>query len=241
MTRPYPHLLRAPISEALLDIGIEPRDDTHLPKIESFLELIQKDFSERRALYSKSFHLHLEDQAEAMASTRSKIIGQIAWAPDHSDAIQARVDGFTLNRVKSYDGWDNLLRRAQKWWPLYASAIGPKCVTRCRLRYMNKLFLAPGADLRDYLRSVPNIPQELPSTLGSFVLQFALPFAEGRTVVIRQATQPDLSLLFDIDVFVSKQLDPQSSALWDEFEALREIKNISFFSLLTPKAWEKYL
>lgn len=207
--------------------------------LDSFLVAIQHDFPKQKPRHHVEYHLDPQPEA-APAIKTSKQVGYICWTNDNSHAIQARLDGFTLNCIKSYKNWEHLLRQAQEWWPLYVGSASPAHVVRCRLRYMNRIALEPGIDLRDYLRTVPAIPEELPSEVSSFALQLAFPFPEGRSVTIRQAIQPDSVLLFDIDASSSRIMDPHSSALWNEFEALRDIKNQIFFSLLTPKAWEKY-
>ncbi|WP_170229862.1 TIGR04255 family protein [Polyangium fumosum] len=249
----YPHLSRAPIREAVLDIRVELPASFALEQLAPFTDLLSASFPEVRPIHTISANFAIGDKAPEISSAPPRIVGHIHWTQDKSRAVQGRLDGFTVNHVNSYKDWESLRLQAQELWRLYADVAHPVRVVRIALRYVNRLELLADAPLERSLRTLPKINSALPQHPTNHFMRLVLPFPESRQVVLTQATEDvdllgngmheagnSVGLLLDLDAFVSRSFDPRSSDMWAEFEQLREIKNLCFFESLTPEALERY-
>lgn len=243
MSSPYPHLSRAPITEALLDIRAELPPDSTLQALESFSSRLGGAFPDVRPIQHLEAHLAMDG---GLTSRSPLALGNIHWNADRSRAVQARLDGFTVNHVKSYASWEDMRDQARSLWEHYREVARPIKVVRCALRYLNRLQISAGVELGLQLRTRPEISPGLPQALDEYFMRVGVPFEGGRKAVITEATDraadasESLDLILDIEAFAVRELDPGSEDLWSELERLREIKNECFFSSLEKGVWEAY-
>jgi uncharacterized protein (TIGR04255 family) len=100
-------------------------------------------------------------------------------------------------------------------------------------------------DLGDYLKTAPQIADDLPQTLSGLFMRLVVPFPHA-TAIITQAvddanvTPEKLPVILDIDVFREVVLAPDGADLWTCLEELRTVKNDVFFKSLTPKALDLF-
>jgi uncharacterized protein (TIGR04255 family) len=238
----HPHLDRAPIVEALIDFRVEP-EFSSLQVLEPFQREVSSSFPDQKRVLFVSSNVDLSDQdAPKITTAPPDTKGYAFWSSDKRRVVQARVNGFSFSHVGPYDRWEVLREDARVWWRTYREATHPERVTRCALRFINRLELPlPMRDLSDYLKTVPQIAVELPQTLSGLFMRLVVPFPEA-TAIITQAvddagvTPQKLPVILDIDVFVERAFDPSGDELWSRLEELRTIKNEVFFKSLTPEA-----
>lgn len=244
MNNHYPHLSKAPISEALLDLRVELPADIPLSTIAAFAESVRGEFPQERTLEEHRFQIHPVVGGGDTQPVVSSAFGKIFWTHERDRAVQARLNGFAFNWIKSYENWEALRKQAQPIWASYVRVMRPSRVIRCALRYINRINVEPAVDLANYFRTLPLMSKELPQTLQSFFLRTVVPFGDNHKAILTQATQEDdrRTIIFDIDAHTENELslDPNSEQVWVELEALREIKNKAFFGSLTRETWEAY-
>ena len=235
----YPHLTRAPIREAVLNIAVAPVawDDA---KFASFDLLFPAS--------NRHFEATLPIGGEASAST-TKPVGKIWWNEARTRAAQARVNGFSVNHVGSYKDWAELLDEALRWWPNYVSAVNPATVQRCSLRFINQIELLPGEDLSTILKTRTEIGSGLPQEVYEYFSRVAVPFPNNIRASLTQVIEPRVDvaeesapvvLVFDVDVSKTVSLACASPAIWETFEELRAVKNQCFFESLQESTLEKF-
>ena len=162
--------------------------------------------------------------------------------------MQARVDGFSVNHVGDYEDWGALRADAQRYWHDYVAAAHPQRVARCAARFINRIEIPAGDDLKAHMQTRPEIGDKLPQLMDDYFLRIVVPFAKGRRAVITQTAIPleegivstRRSILLDIDAFTEIDLAPDSPDLWAELEELRTVKNSCFFNSLQPETWRTY-
>jgi len=246
MASPFPHLNRAPIREALLDIKVEPRPGLSLEVLDAFVDGVRSDFPDVQPIRTMETQLDFSGEEPGVRSSRHQTLGSICWNSAKTRAVQARLDGFSVNQVKGYETWEALRDQAESLWEGYAGVAAPTAVIRCALRYINRLEVPVNQDLSHWLRTRAEVPPELPQFLDDYFARIVLSFGEDRKAAIIQAAEPAngsgaRGLLLDIDVFVVKRFTRSDSAgLWAEFEELRTIKNQCFFQSLHPDLVETY-
>jgi uncharacterized protein (TIGR04255 family) len=242
----YPHLNRAPITEAALDIRVEAEPGVVPAMIEKFAIAVKQNFPDQKPFRTVEAVFTMASDKPAEAESQTTGVGKVCWNVDKTRAVQARTDGFSLNHVRLYGSWEELRGHAKEMWPQYVDLVKPKAVTRIALRYINRLDFPSGEDLASRLRTMPVLSRNLPQLVNSCLMRVEIPFDHERRAIITEATLPTgpqdvrRGLILDIDAFVFRHMAPGDTALWDEFEALHDIKNCCFFESLQPETWKGF-
>ena len=155
---------------------------------------------------------------------------------------QARLDGFTMNRLAPYENWERFRAEARQRWDCYRETAKPTKIKRLAVRYINRLDLPrPFGDFGEYLRTQPDVSRDLPQGLAQFVMRLTIPFEDPQCVALINetivgATEEIVSVALDIDIYRDKDLPTEDSGVWEVFEQLRERKNEVFEACITNKA-----
>lgn len=238
----------APITEALLDIRVQLPVEVNLARLAAYYDSVKELYPTKRERHSwqGGFKLNPPGNIEVLQSLGGPD-GYLFTSTDGKQIVQARLDGFTFNRLKPYDKWETFRDEARQLWHLYVQIADPKQVTRAALRYINRIEIPlPMKDFRDYILTLPEIAPGLPQGLEKFLMQLVIPVPDTPAMaVITQTMEPvtdtnKVPLIFDIDVFREAALDVKGEEVWQAFEKLRNLKNNIFFKSITPKAKELF-
>lgn len=247
MVSEFPHLERAPIREAVLDIKVDPREDITSEVLATFVEGVKNDFPERRPIQSFQAEFEVSSGAAGVRSIPPQLLGTICWNDAKTRAVQGRLDGFTVNHVQSYESWTVLRQQAWALWRQYVEIVKPTKVVRCALRYINRLELPVLVDMAANLQTRPEVAPELPQLVEDFFMRVVVPFSDSRKASITQASEPLLEpesttrgLILDIDAFSTRSFDVGDDAIWQEFDELRTIKNRCFFKSVNETMWRAF-
>ena len=234
---------RAPITEALIDIQAQ------LPQ-EVKLDVLAQVYSAIQAEYPKSEEmLIIQGQMIAGASVGATAsqsqIGYRFFSKDQKQIIQVRLDGFTFSRLAPYDCWETFRDEAKRLWSIYESLTHPEAIARLAIRYINRLDIPlPIGDLKDYLRTFPEVSPDLPQGLSGYFMQLQIPQENlAAMLVINQAIVPPptpdfVSILLDLDLFLERDIPSDEIALWNILEQMHEQKNKAFEACITESTRE---
>lgn len=242
----YPrHLTRAPITEAVLDVAVERVPDDRADHFSEFAAAAQAEFPDVRPIPQFQAAVAMNAMEASVHSSAPEQLGCICWNRDKTRAVQVRLNGFSVNHVKSYKTWEELLTRSRTWWPHYLRLFSPATVVRCGVRFINQIEVSPGTDLGTFLRTRPELAPGLPQELEEYFQRLVIPFADGvragiTQVIAGEAQSNTRGLVLDIDVSMPVCLDANTEDLWPIFERLREVKNQCFFESLQPTKWEDF-
>jgi len=232
----YPHLSKAPIAEAVLDIRVEVADEEIQQQIESFHEKIKGEYPEKKKKNTIQAHVDLEEKS---VTSRNDVTGFQFFSQDGKNVFQVDLDGVTVNRLKPYEDWGTFLTRAKKLWEMYQQGFQITKIKRLALRYINHIPVKRGEDMDDYFTAPPRIPKDLPQVIAGYFSKTV--FRNENKKIIGQVTQtsfessPDcFSAILDIETIRTYE-DNQGVNIWDDFEELREFKNRIFFASITDK------
>jgi uncharacterized protein (TIGR04255 family) len=240
--REWPHLPKAPIREAVLDIQVTVPKNTSLRQLESIHGQIKDQYPGKRPRKRIEAKFHVA--TGLIESAPEKTDGFVFMTEDKRQLLQARLDGFTVNRLAPYATWDRLLDEAQKLWALYIQAARPETINRIALRYINRLELPlPILDLTEFVRIRPELPDELPHAVSALFMRLEVPQPNGAIAIITETIEQVeersaghvLPFILDIDVIRQGTMAPDADDLWQKFGQLRDIKNQIFFGTITPK------
>jgi uncharacterized protein (TIGR04255 family) len=246
MASSYSHLSKAPITEALLDIRVEPRDGLTVEDLDPFAQRVSHTFATRKKRKETKITLPPpEDSDDIPIEGLPTTIGHLFWNADASRAVQAQLGGFTVNHVNHYETWEKLRDEAKELWSHYLAVATPKRVVRLGLRYINRLEIPTGVDFSEMLQTRLEVGPKLPQQLDEMFYRMVVPFGETRKAAITLATAPPsapdvAAVILDIDAFSLVQFPVESAKMWEELNELRQIKNRCFFDSLNPSYVEKF-
>ena len=130
---------------------------------------------------------------------------------------------------------------------MYRSVAKPTKVTRLAVRYVNRLDLPlPVADLKEYLRTVPEVSSDLPQNLAGYFMQLRIPQVDIKSLlllnqaIIDPAKPGVASVVLDNDVFRDDDPPTDEQGVGDFFEVLRKRKNDVFEACITDRARELF-
>lgn len=242
-------LRKSPLVEALVDLRAEI--GLGEPGYQSLIDDLKAGYPEAERREGTMATLEVKD-SKLVAPRISSLgfQGFVAKSADQSLIAQFKPQGFTLNNVKGYVGGERLIREALALWLRFAAVAGPVTVTRVAMRYINQLELplADGDSLDLYLTMGPVVPTGAPDRVGEFLSRITLMDGESTTrgVIVTQRLTPaahegaDPVLLLDVDAFETGQLSSASEQLGPVLNRLRDLKNRTFFAMVTDAALRRY-
>lgn len=241
------YLKKAPITEAVLDFRTQLPEGVTIESLEAAVNRLSSDYPQIEKIWrvESSFRFS-SDAAGTAASSSRRINGYSLSSPDGKQVIQFRLDGFTFSRLAPYTSWEKTEPEAIRLWEIYREVATPEVLFRIAVRYINQIPLpAPNTEMADILVSPPQVPSELPQQFTTFLTRVVVPLEKKTHVSITHAynVPPATSgntVLLDIDVVRTEELDPEPASLRPIFDELREFKNRAFFGSLTEESVEKF-
>lgn len=222
---------RPPVAEAIIDMHVQLPDEVALP------DLLR-------------CHDRIGD-AYPIKSDINEPAGQLAGflfhSTDKATVFQARLTSFALHKLKPYDGWESFRHEAQRLWNIYREMARPIRIRRLALRYINLIGLPePVTELKDFLRTGPDLSPDLPQMMSNFWLRVMVPVPEIESTLVlteaigeRQAANR-VPILLDIDLFRTDAVPFEEDRLWGVIEALHARKNAIFEACITDQTRELF-
>ena len=239
----------APITEAILDIKAKLPDRVGLNIFDEFQENIKDRFKDRKTKHSFEAVLKFspgKDESSPI-TPKNRIEGYLFESKSEKKIVQARLDGFTFNKLRPYEDWNKFHSEARELWELYNKVVKPISVDRIALRYINRIEIPlPFDDFSEYILTNPQIAPGLPQALSHFLMRIEIPNDEiGAiaiiTLTIKKPTETQkLPLIFDIDAIKAASYTDKKPDMWNDFSLLRHFKNEIFFNSITEKTKELF-
>lgn len=241
------YLERAPIAEAILDWRVEPADGVTVETFSEAASQLAGELPNQRVGLQVEGLFEIQQGEVSQQPPRTTEYGLILRSADEKRVAQFRVDGFSVNQLHPYPGWDDLYAAAFGWWTLYTQLAAPKRVVRLATRYINRFTLPSSTeDLEDWLTAPPPIPENLPQTLSQFLTRVAIhdaPAGNAAHVTQTMESNPnadEIVLILDIDAFRAISIQADSGKIAETLASLRIFKNRIFFESVTERALELF-
>jgi len=242
------HLRNAPITEALIDLRVQPSRRVDERTAEMLAKRLQNTYALKGPIRLNAWEVQFGEEPEARVATQ--LLGFRFHSADEKFVAQFQNEGFTLSRLAPYTEWEHIKSEAERLWPLYADVLRPERIRRIACRYINNLSLTmrQGQDFHDFLTAPPQVPPALPQMLNAFVQRVVIACPELNAItILTQLLEPNVAttlekvpLILDIDVQCQKQFEPHSSEIWQNLNQLRGLKNAAFFESITETAAQLY-
>lgn len=245
----WPHLTKAPVKEAIVDIRIAPTSQIDPAKLHALHKLFVAEYPDAQARNKIAgvFSFAAKPGEKSAAEIKDDgIDGYVFRSADKLNIVQMRLDGFSYSRLAPYTKWSEIQAEASRLWDIYAKAAGTFAVTRVAMRYINLLPIEGSLnDLNKFIEKPPVMPAALESKLFGYLEQnFLNDTHDGFQAILIQAVQPPVpptafEYILDIDVFLQSPKIP-IEAVWGTLEKLRDYKNRIFFNTLKKETWERF-
>ncbi|HEY9228578.1 MAG TPA: TIGR04255 family protein [Gemmatimonadaceae bacterium] len=242
-SRSFDHLPRAPITEAVLDVRVRARPDIAASDFAAVHGLISLDYPKSETRRQVTAHISFGEQPSGSSS--SSLNGFFFRSADGLDVVQFRIDGFSINRLRPYQGWEAWFPRFERLWPIYLDVAQPLAVTRVAARCINQIPGGESGTLEDIFTASIGLPDGIPTNLKTFrnTVTVSDDGDPPKSLNIGQAMQlaPDgrtIQFLLDIDAFTVGEFEP--SSVVELFGPLHELRNTAFFQSLTTKVLEGF-
>jgi uncharacterized protein (TIGR04255 family) len=152
-----------------------------------------------------------------------------------------------MHRLAPYESWESFRDEARRLWDIYYRVARPRKVVRVAVRYINRLDLPlPVLEMKDYLRTSPEVSPDLPQRLAGFFMQLIIPQEDIKaTLPLRETTgeppAPDVaSVILDVDVFRTDDLPSDEDGVWGVVEDLGRRSRQVFEACITEKTRELF-
>jgi uncharacterized protein (TIGR04255 family) len=232
-----------------MEIRLQPEPAPDADALKSLADAFKKQFPKQAPM--QLLQVGIAASGQQQGAPLSQIFSQanigfrLANSND-SRVLQLRNDGFAYSHLAPYTQWEIFRSEAQPLWTQYRRSRPQSKLTRCALRYINRIDI-PGTkiEIHDYFALYPKIPEGLPQQdVVSTALNVQMPQLDMNCMaVINQAlVEPvklgHLSFILDIDVFRLGIESWQDSEMWDFMEKLRTRKNEIFEACITQSTRE---
>ncbi len=245
-------LKNPPIVEVVLDIDCDFRPSFDLTEVEGPLrDALRETYPKLR---QQLVHEHTIEATEAEAKHAVRHTRQALQflTDDEKQLVQARIGGFSFNRLAPYTGLDDYMAEIERTWLIFVGLAKPVTLRQISLRTINRLVLPLDAggtvELEDFLNNAPKLPDEDGMEGAGFLSQYsAVEKATRNTLTVVLAAQPgdgkSYPVIFDINVSADGVgvVDPADwSGITKGIESLRGLKNRVFKNTLTPRCLSLY-
>jgi uncharacterized protein (TIGR04255 family) len=234
------HYARSPIIEAIIDFQVELPQGVELSDLERCQDT---GYPSKKALNVTRDRVEYERDGSTVTTSQQR--GFLFTSVDQKQLFQAHFDGFTVHRLVPYQGWEHFRDEARRLWDIYRQRARPRKVERVAVRYINRFDLPlPVVELKDYLRTSPEVSPDLPQGLEGFFFQLTIPQRDIKsTLLLRETAVPPAapglaSVVLDIDLFRSADIPTDDAAMWAFLETLRVRKNEIFEACITDRTRE---
>jgi uncharacterized protein (TIGR04255 family) len=231
---------KSPIVEAIIEVMVAPQPGTQLENLNGICAKIATEYPVKGDL--KRLH-GLQLQAGVFAE---EVYGYMLTSGDQKNLVQIRLDGFRYSVLAPYKDWEAFSGQAGVLWNLYQKEIGPAIPLSVSLRYVNRINLPlPIRDLRDFIRTYPEISSDMDQHIAGFFMQLQSHQADlqavatiGEGMVIPPPSPDVVSILLDITLSRSTNLPSDAETLWSVLESFRTRKNVIFEACITNRTRE---
>lgn len=250
MTRPidlkekFPHLSKAPIVEAVLDIRVVPSVKWDEAVLREELKQRLADFPKIETLREARVQITPPEQPGKPVFEDIGCVGFKLHSNDNLHIVQFNKGAFVFSRLRPYVDWEQFSREALRLWVIYCELLKPSEVRRIGLRFINRIAIKQSKiELSDYYKYPPETPKELDWALAGYLHHDVMQVPEAPYAVnlikTVQNVPGEIGLLLDIDVFMQNHFGYDELRLIECIEEMRWVKNKVFFNSLTDKLIEE--
>lgn len=159
------HYSKAPIAEAITDLGIVPAQGFSIEDLAPMRERISGRYPDQEEEHIQYQQMSFLGNDLLQTEGGHQVNGFRFTSADRGETFHARLDGFAFSIRAPYDNWEAFRDEARSLWNECCALARPEGVTRTAMRYINRIDIpnaTMGVRLEDYLRTYPEISVDFP-------------------------------------------------------------------------------
>jgi uncharacterized protein (TIGR04255 family) len=244
----FPHLDRAPIIEAVIEIRTRAQSPWEESKVTQRLKAALPEYPTVHSMDAVQQEIVFGAQVPPQG-----LVHELGWnglrlqSADKLHVAQFNRGGFVFSRLRPYETWEQLEKEATRLWQLHVQVASPSEIQRLGVRFINRIQM-PAQETRfeEYIDPSPETPRDLDLPFLNFLYRETL-IVPGhnyginltRTLQIPQNRIVEgIAIILDIDVFTMQPFPVDDADLQRRLTEMRWLKNKSFFGTITAKALE---
>lgn len=242
----FPHLSRAPIAEAVLEIRARAQSNWEE-------QIVRDTLTRRLAEYPHVLQRRrIQQQLMVHATKAEHEVSDAGWiglelrSANNKQVAQFDRDRFSFARLRPYQRWEKFESEALRLWHIHCGIAQPSEIQRIGVRFINNIPTKPGAsDVAEYMIGGPHQPRGMNAQSAGFFHHdiIAMPGSEYKANVIMTVQRPENAqtgpvLILDIDVFTAEPSAVDETLLKRKLMEMRWLKNKIFFGTITPTTEE---
>lgn len=242
----FPHLSKAPIVEAVIDIRITPKNDIDEKKLKKKLKKMLPEYPNLEKIHTKSFEISF---GNIEGQTKVNDLGFVGYKLRHKTEpyiAQFYKDTFVFSRLSPYNKWVSFSKEAVRLWDIFRKIMNPDEIQRIGVRYINKIVTTePVLELSDYYVSGPESIPKTDWPIAHFLHKDTYSPNDKyivnvvKTIQIKQKNT-NMGLILDIDVIMNKKMFVDTDKINKYLLEMKDLKNISFFNSLKPEIIKRF-
>ena len=236
----------APITEAVIEIRVQPPAQVQPTVLQRLAESLKADFPKQAAMQFLEMGIAQQPDQTFQQKLAQSIVGFRLSKADDSRVLQIRAEGFAFSHMAPYTDWSTFKAEAQPLWKRYRAIYPATKLTRCALRYINRIDVpGPRIEEYDYFGLYPKVPDALPQQdVIGMNLNLQMPQLDLQCVasvgqaLVEPVNPGHISFILDIDIFRLGIEDWDDEATWSFLDKLRVRKNEIFEACITDRTRE---
>lgn len=240
LSKEFPHLPRAPIVEAVIQWQATGTKDVLESHLRSHLEGAFPDY-EIAPQHSLEAAFEGSDKGMELRQRSSWQGFRLTRLSDGNPQFvcQFRQDGIVVSRLAPYEGWNQFLPEAIRFWKTFTEIREPKSIARLSTRYISQMPVRSMVEIADLLNVVTDPLKVFGVSSDTFFHQDTVKLGNLPYIInVRTALQPtpkseisDKSLIVDVDVSTAEGPTDESE-MELTLKELQHLKNKVFFGLM---------
>ncbi len=235
-------LNNAPITEAVFDIRTLTDRPISIDKLNEIHSKVKDELPIKEEISVLEAYFGVGPEGLKTSYEQQKP-GFMFKSSDRKNIFQAKVGGFTFNRLSPYVNWKSFSGDADNYWKIYSDIVKPTKVTRLALRYINKIELPYSTrNLDQYFNIGPDFSGKSSHKIQGFILRMNIVQPKNSfEAIVTMIKETDIEkkrklvIILDIDTFQLADLSPNNPKVKTAFNHLRKYKNELFFNNITAK------
>ena len=244
----FPHLSKAPITEAVVEIRARGSVQWKETEILNKLKLKLPEYPSYRS--GRAFEVQLKPEQEQKVASKD-----LGWqglqfkSSDERHIAKFQQDLFSFSRLHPYGNWEQFTGEALRLWSIHFELSKHLEIQRLGVRFINRFtFSEKRIKLEDYFRAFPDDLAAMNLIRIGFIHHdtFAIPgnlYAMNVIKTVQPSDEPDNepALILDIDTYTLQPFEPKVELIKQRLDEIHHLKNKAFFGIITKELTERYI
>jgi uncharacterized protein (TIGR04255 family) len=226
----------APIVVAILQFRYKKLEEFNSKNIREVGSKIKSKFPNISDSVLQNFRLDREGETKFSLDSQ-EINGVKFESEDNKKILVIGTDKFTYEIHGKYSGWENFKTEAKDLWQLFNPHLTGLEISGVSMRYINRIDLPiETKDVSQYITTYIH-SNTGNHNINQFQIRYSSIDEDNLQIHVGHALEPAIEnkipYFLDIDVISLKEIQNEEKVIWDEFETLRNKKNLTFNDLIT--------